>query len=54
MNQSGYKWRREYWGGEIMLNRIDETGNQYGEWIILEYIPPEKREKPKSTLNYLA
>ena len=37
-----------------MSNRIDETGNKYGEWTILEYIPPEKREKPKSNLNYLA
>ena len=37
-----------------MPNRIDETGNKYGEWTILEYIPPEKRDKPKSNLNYLA
>lgn len=37
-----------------MAKLIDETGNKYGEWTILEYIPPEKREKPKSNLNYLA
>lgn len=31
---------------------IDETGNQYGEWTILEYIPPDKRES--QGLNWLA
>lgn len=31
---------------------IDETGNQYGEWTILEYIPPDKREC--RGLNWLA
>lgn len=37
-----------------MSNRVDETGNKYGEWTILRYIPPANREQPKSSLNYLA
>lgn len=33
MNQNEYKWRREYWGGN-MAKLIDETGNIYGDLIV--------------------
>ena len=37
-----------------MRKLIDETGNKYGEWIILNYIKPKDRAPENKDLSYLA
>lgn len=37
-----------------MPARIDETGQRYGSWVILKYIPPSERTTADKDLSYLA